>query len=186
MKAPSDHDPLPYLGLGTEEALRAIADALPDALFTTDLEGKVTFWNQTAERITGWTRADAIGRDCSILAGDAVNGCACGSGPMRCGLAEAGRTSKTCTLRAKDGRLLSIVKHAVPIRAPDGRTTGALELSFSAISCGMKLITSLGECSPSSSSQSKPATPRTSVVFGFASEHQQPIRRLPRGWRGSR
>src|SRR6187455_2110385 len=39
----------------------------------------------------------------------------------------------------------------------------------------MKVVTSFGACSPSSSSQSKPARPRTSVVIGLASEHQQPI-----------
>jgi hypothetical protein len=52
--------------------------------------------------------AEAIGRDCSILAGDAVNGCACGVGPIKCGLVEQGRTAKTCTLRAKDGRLAEL------------------------------------------------------------------------------
>jgi len=115
------------LGLGSEAALRAVADALPDALFTTDLTGRVTYWNAVAERITGWTAAEAIGRDCSILAGDAVHGCSCGVGPVKCGLAEQGRSSKTCTLRAKDGQLLRIVKNAVLLYAPDGRVTGALE-----------------------------------------------------------
>src|SRR5579872_5950003 len=70
-----------------------------------------------------------------------------------------------------------------------GRTTGALRLSFKAISCGMKDSTSLGECSPSSNSQSKPARPRISVVIGLASEHQQPISFFPairsrRNWLG--
>jgi len=118
---------LPFLGLGSEAALRAVADALPDALFTTDLAGRVTYWNAVAERITGWPAAEAIGRDCSILAGDAVHGCSCGVGPVKCGLAEQGRSSKTCTLRTKDGRLLRIVKNAVLLYAPDGRVTGALE-----------------------------------------------------------
>ena len=122
---------LPFLGLGSEAALRAVADALPDGLFTTDLAGRVTYWNRAAERITGWSGEEALGRDCSILAGDAVDGCSCGVGPMRCGLVEQGRTSKTCTLRAKDGRLLQIVKHAVALLAPDGSAVGALE-SFTA------------------------------------------------------
>ena len=115
---------LSYLGLGSEEALRSIADALPDGLFTTDLDGRVTYWNAAAERITGWSRDEAMGSDCSILAGDAVNGCVCGNGPMKCGLVEQGPTSKTCTLRAKDGRLLVIVKNAVPMLAPDGKPDG--------------------------------------------------------------
>jgi PAS domain S-box-containing protein len=117
----------PFLGLGSEASLHALADVLPDALFTIDLAGRVTYWNHAAERITGWSRQEAIGRDCSILAGDALRGCSCGVGPLRCGLAEQGRTSKTCTLRTKEGRLLLIVKNAVPLYAADGRVTGALE-----------------------------------------------------------
>lgn len=118
---------LPFQGLGSEDALRRVADVLPDALFTIDLEGRVTYWNKSAERITGWSAEEAIGRDCSIMAGDALRGCACGVGPIKCGLVDQGRTAKTCTLRAKDGRLLDIVKNAVPLWAPDGSPVGALE-----------------------------------------------------------
>ena len=117
----------PFLGLGSEASLHALADALPEALFTTDLAGRVTYWNPSARRITGWSADDALGKDCSILAGDAVRGCSCGAGPLRCGLAELGRTSKTCTLRTKDGRLLLIVKNAVPLYGAPGEVVGALE-----------------------------------------------------------
>jgi two-component system, NtrC family, response regulator HydG len=119
--------PLPFLGLGSDDGLRALADALPDALFTTDLEGRITYWNPAAARITGWSQAEALGRDCSLLAGDAVHGCACGVGPLRCALAQQGRSSKSCTTRSRDGRLLQIVKSAVPLYAPDGSMIGALE-----------------------------------------------------------
>src|SRR5512134_3686482 len=66
-----------------------------------------------------------------------------------------------------------------------GRTIGALGLSFRAINCAISVPTSLGACSASSRSQSNPARPSTSVVIGFASEHQQPISRLwaRRSWR---
>ncbi|KZR37005.1 hypothetical protein A3N60_22890 [Klebsiella aerogenes] len=55
------------------------------------------------------------------------------------------------------------------------RTTGALWLPFNAISCGISVVTSFGACSASSTSQSKPASPNTSVLIGFARAHQQPI-----------
>jgi two-component system, NtrC family, response regulator HydG len=119
--------PLPYFGLGSEQQLRDIADHLPDGLFTTDADGLVTFWNRAAEQITGWAREEAIGQSCSLLAGNALTGCACGVGPIRCGLAERSTSSKTCTIRTKDGRELLIVKNAVPLLAPDGQTVGALE-----------------------------------------------------------
>jgi PAS domain S-box-containing protein len=119
--------PLPFLGLGTEDKLRDVADHLPDGLFTIDTDGIVTYWNRAAERITGWSREEAVGQRCSILAGDTLTGCSCGVGPIKCGLAERGRTSKRCTILTKDGRLLTIVKSAVPLCAPDGRAVGALE-----------------------------------------------------------
>jgi PAS domain S-box-containing protein len=118
---------LPFLGLGSETNLHEIADALPHGLFTTNAEGVVTFWNRGAAQITGWSREEAIGKSCAILAGDAVNGCSCGVGPIRCGLAGQSRSSKCCTIRTRDGRLILIVKNAVPIHDADGRPVGALE-----------------------------------------------------------
>jgi PAS domain S-box-containing protein len=122
----------PFLGFGSEAALRGFADALPEAIFTTDPEGRVTFWNAAAARVTGWRAEEALGRDCSLLAGDAFQGCFCGAGPLKCGLVEQGRTAKSCTVRAKDGRLLEVVKNAVPIYSADGRPVGALE-TFTAV-----------------------------------------------------
>jgi two-component system, NtrC family, response regulator HydG len=119
--------PLPFLGLGSLELLRALADALPDALFTTDEEGLVTYWNAAAERITGYASAEAVGRRCSILAGDAVRGCVCGVGPLLCGIEARGRSTKCCTIRTKDGRDRLIVKNAVALHDQAGRTAGALE-----------------------------------------------------------
>lgn len=118
---------IPFLGLGSEGAVHHLADALPEGLFTTDVDGRVTYWNRAAERITGWSRDEALGRDCSLLAGDTVRGCACGLGPIKCGMVARQRVSKTCTIRTKDGRLLLIVKSAVPLFAPGGAPVGALE-----------------------------------------------------------
>ena len=117
----------PFDELGGEDALRAFADALPDGLFTTDLQGRVTFWNKAAERITGWSREDALGRSCALLAGDAMNGCSCGAGPTRCGIVERGFSSRCCNARTKDGRHVLLVKKAVPLYTRDRRLVGALE-----------------------------------------------------------
>ena len=119
--------PLPFLGLGSETQLRALADALPHGLFTIDASGAITFWSEGAARITGYTRAEALGKPCSLLAGDAVDGCGCGDGPVVCGLVERGRSSKCCTIRTRDGGELRIIKNAVPLLGEDGAPAGALE-----------------------------------------------------------
>lgn len=119
--------PLPFLGLGSEAQLRALADALPHGLFTIDAAGAITFWSEGAERLTGYTRAEALGKPCSLLAGDALHGCGCGDGPVVCGLVERGKSSKVCTIRTRDGRELRILKNAVPLLGDDGTPVGALE-----------------------------------------------------------
>lgn len=48
-----------------EEQLREQADLLDhaqDAIVVWDLEHRITYWNKSAERLYGWTAADAVGR----------------------------------------------------------------------------------------------------------------------------
>ncbi len=55
-----------------ESRSRELADFLNqarEAVIVTDLEGQITFWNQGAERLAGWTNAEAIDRTCDELFG---------------------------------------------------------------------------------------------------------------------
>jgi diguanylate cyclase (GGDEF)-like protein/PAS domain S-box-containing protein len=48
--------------------VRGLLDKLTDGVFFVDLKGKITFWNLAAEKITGITADDAVGRPClSVL-----------------------------------------------------------------------------------------------------------------------
>ncbi len=44
-----------------EDLLRSLSSAAQDAILMMDSNGKISFWNQAAERIFGWTRDEAIG-----------------------------------------------------------------------------------------------------------------------------
>src|SRR5581483_11317158 len=44
------------------ESLRVTLASIGDAVIATDAEGRVTFLNPVAERLTGWPEADALGR----------------------------------------------------------------------------------------------------------------------------
>jgi two-component system NtrC family sensor kinase len=47
----------------SEENFRAITESAQDAIFRTDSWGRILYWNAAAERIFGWTREEAVGRE---------------------------------------------------------------------------------------------------------------------------
>ncbi|WP_428487020.1 PAS domain-containing protein [Rhodopila sp.] len=52
----------------SEERYRLIVESARDyAIFTTNLEGRITAWNRGAREVLGWDEADAIGRPNAIL-----------------------------------------------------------------------------------------------------------------------
>ena len=52
----------------SEERCRLLIESAIDyAIFTTDNEGLITSWNSGAERLLGWTEAEAIGRACAMI-----------------------------------------------------------------------------------------------------------------------
>ena len=41
-----------------------LLNSLADGVYITDTNRKILFWNRAAERITGWSAAEVVGRSC--------------------------------------------------------------------------------------------------------------------------
>jgi two-component system sensor kinase FixL len=106
--------------------LASIVECSNDAIISIDLEDKIISWNKTAERMFGYTAAEAISRPCAIL-----------FPPDRLSEAQAllqrikrGETIahyETSRVR-KDGAIILVSLTASPVRDPSGKITGLSQI----------------------------------------------------------
>jgi PAS domain S-box-containing protein len=106
--------------------LAAIVESSDDAIVSKDLNGVIKSWNRGAERMFGYTEAEAIGQPITIIV-------------PKDRLAEedhvlshirAGEPVEMETIRRrKDGHLISTSLKVSPIKDPDGRVVGASKIA---------------------------------------------------------
>ena len=112
-----------------EENLRITLDSIGDGLITTDTQGLVSGMNRVAAVITGWCRADALGRPLAevLPLRDAASGAVVPDlARLVIGSGEAQRLSTGMALVARDGRRIRVANSAAPIRDPQGALQGAV------------------------------------------------------------
>lgn len=114
-----------------EELYKTIVDNLCEGIVVVDRDGVVLFWSTGAERITGYSSAEVVGRnsDDGIPAREDEAGTAL-RGPryplaktIVDGLPREGRV----VLRHKDGHRVPVCTRPVALRGDGGEITGALE-----------------------------------------------------------
>ena len=107
--------------------LAAIIDTSDDAIVSKSLDGVIKSWNRGAERIFGWTAAEAIGRHITLIIPSERHA------EEDDVLARIGRGELVDhfeTIRvAKDGRRVDISLTVSPIKDPNGRIIGASKIA---------------------------------------------------------
>jgi PAS domain S-box-containing protein len=105
----------------TTETLRAVIDCSPLAIIATDLEGRVTSWNAAAERIYGFTEAEALNRLSPSIPEDGWETARADIGRCRNGETLAGLERRR---RRKDGVMIDVMLSLAPVRDSSGRIEG--------------------------------------------------------------
>jgi len=107
--------------------LAAIVESADDAMIAKDLNGTITAWNAAAERLYGYTAAEAIGQTIRIVVPpdrqreeDEVL--------VRLRRGETIKHFETLR-RAKDGRLIEVSLTISPIKAPSGEIVGVSKIA---------------------------------------------------------
>ncbi len=105
------------------ERLAAVVESSADAILTTDLNGVLTSWNRGAERMYGWSQAEALGQSVSILMDpDRTHE----MGEVIGEISQGRAVDSLETVRmAKDGRELQVSITVSPLRDSRGTIVGA-------------------------------------------------------------
>jgi PAS domain S-box-containing protein len=113
--------------------IERIIDSANEGIYVTDGERRFLMWNETAERITGYRKAELIGRHCydNILnhtdrEGNALcmNGC-----PLQAAIRDGSpQGPEIVYLKHKSGGRIAVEVKTAPLRNADGSITGGVEV----------------------------------------------------------
>lgn len=112
---------------------REILAYVSDGVYSVDRNGCITFWNQGAAAITGYTSEEVLGCFCSnnlLMHTDSEGMLLCrrGSCPLRETMVD-GRVREACVyLHHKNGHRVPVTIRTLPIWGPDGTIAGGLQI----------------------------------------------------------
>jgi two-component system response regulator HydG len=105
-----------------------LLETMADGVFTLDPKGKITTWNPSIERITGYTAEEAVGQPCALLNFTQCFQKSCPTGIDECGILQQGRLDgRECFLRHKEGYEVPVIKSARLVRSERGSIKGVVE-----------------------------------------------------------
>ena len=105
-----------------------IIDAMADGVFTMDANGRISSWNPSMERISGYSAGEALGKSCGLLQCSRCFGKNCPADIQKCRIMEQGYSeAKECQLRHKDGHDVQVIKNASVVRDDHDKVIGVVE-----------------------------------------------------------
>jgi PAS domain S-box-containing protein len=107
-------------------------DALQDGMYFVDRDRKITFWSEGAEKASGYTAGEAVGKHCynNLLKHVDEHGRSlCTEGcPLSRVMLDGEPRELTMSFQDKDGHRVPVQVRAQPIRNSMGRVIGAVEV----------------------------------------------------------
>jgi PAS domain S-box-containing protein len=111
--------------MSTPVDLQALVDAMGDAVVVCDVQGRVTVWNPAAERLFGFTQAEALGQRMDMIVPERLRrrhweGY---DKSMATGTTKYGHDVLRVPAVDKAGRAMSIAFTVFMLKGPDGTVT---------------------------------------------------------------
>src|SRR6266850_2157150 len=111
---------------------KEILDNLDEGVYVLDLQRNISYWNHGAERITGYTSSEVLGKGCrdNILRDVSEDGMSLCNGqfPVVHAITDGKSREAQAHLHHKDGRHLPVLVRSTPLRDANQRIIGAVEI----------------------------------------------------------
>jgi diguanylate cyclase (GGDEF)-like protein/PAS domain S-box-containing protein len=111
---------------------RKLLDCLYDGVYFVDPDRRITYWNRGAERLTGYTAKEALGRQCFenfLMHVDDAGSPLCLKGcPLSLTVSDGQHREAQVYLRHKQGHRVPVCVRVSPIKDERGSITGAVEI----------------------------------------------------------
>lgn len=128
--------PVPFLPVlsSDEQAdlLKRVMDSLPDGVYIADRERRISYWNNTAEFLTGYRSDEVVGKRCSdnfLTHGEDVGCLLCeGDCPLRRTIEDGRLRRADVYFRHRGGHRVPVEVRVAPIRGTASEVVGVIEL----------------------------------------------------------
>jgi len=112
--------------------LMMLLDEVAEGIYFTDRQRRITFWNKAAERISGYSRTEVLGRSCRenllIHVDNRGRSMCAGLCPLARTLSDGQARRGDIYLHHKDGHRVPVRVRVFPLRDEQQREIGAVEL----------------------------------------------------------
>jgi len=109
-----------------------VLDVLEDGVYFTNGDRKITYWNKGAEKITGYSPGEVLGKFCrdNILnhedkEGNSLCEKEC---PLSKTIKTGNKVEEHIILQHKNGTKIAVFVKAIPVRSKSGKIIGAAEI----------------------------------------------------------
>jgi len=128
--------PVPFLpgSFSDEETslLKRVMDSLPDGVYIADRERRISYWNNTAEYLTGYRADEVVGKQCCdnfLMHSEDVGCLLCeGDCPLRRTIEDGRMRRVDVYFRHRGGHRVPVEVRVAPIRGTGSEVVGVVEL----------------------------------------------------------
>jgi diguanylate cyclase (GGDEF)-like protein/PAS domain S-box-containing protein len=117
--------------MGDTDFYKTLLDYIDEGVYFVDLEGRITFWNKAAEKISGYSEQEAVGKRCSekiwMHVSDHEPGLCLTSCPLKKSNIDGISPTANGYLHHKEGFLLPVAVRVALLKNDNGEISGGVE-----------------------------------------------------------